>query len=211
MQPWLLAAVALAASYLAGSVPFAFLVTKAVRGVDVRTVGSGNVGATNASRVLGGRWFLVVFLLDAAKGALPVLLLATLPGWDGPDLLRMRMACGLASIVGHVFPVFLGFRGGKGVATGAGVLGALAWLPAACALGVFGIALAAFRYVSLASILACAALAPAAWLLDEPGAVTAFCGFVGAAVIVLHRKNVARIRAGTEPKAFTKKKESDRA
>jgi glycerol-3-phosphate acyltransferase PlsY len=203
-------AAVLVASYLAGAIPFAFLITKWVRGIDVRTVGSGNVGATNASRVLGRKWFLVVFALDALKGAAPVLLLAGLAGVGGESLTHLRMACGLAAILGHVFPVFLGFRGGKGVATGAGVLTALTTWPALCALGVFFAALVAFRYVSLGSVIASAALVPLAWFFGEPAEVVVFCGAVAALVIVLHRKNMARIAAGTEPKVFQKRKDGDR-
>ena len=195
----------LLASYAAGSIPFAWIVTKLVRGVDVRTVGSGNVGATNAARVLGRKWFMVVFVLDAAKGALPVLLLAPLAGLTGDAATRVAMGCGLAAILGHVFPVFLGFRGGKGVATGSGVLTALAPLPSVCALGVFLLCLAVFRYVSLASIAGCAALPPLAWALRTPGEIVGFCAIVALFVIVLHRKNMARIAAGTEPRVFQKK------
>lgn len=198
-------ALLLVASYAAGSIPFAWIVTKLVRGVDVRTIGSGNVGATNASRVLGRKWFLVVFVLDAAKGAVPVLILAPLAGLTGDAATRVAMGCGLASILGHVFPVFLGFRGGKGVATGSGVLTALAPLPALCAFGVFAVVLAAFRFVSLASIAGCAALPPLALAFGTPGEIVWFCAFVAVLVIALHRKNMARIAAGTEPRVFQKK------
>ena len=204
VPPWVTAAAALLVSYLAGSVPFAFLLTRWVKGVDIRTVGSGNVGATNASRILGRKWFFVVFLLDCAKGALPVLLLAPLAGLEGDALNRLRMACGLAALLGHVFPVFLGFRGGKGVATGAGVLGALAPLASLCALGAFLVFLAVFRYVSLGSIAACLVLGPSAWALGAPGEIAAFCSVVGVLVALLHRKNMARIAAGTEPRVFQK-------
>jgi glycerol-3-phosphate acyltransferase PlsY len=119
------------------------------------------------------------------------------------------MACGFAAITGHVFPVFLQFRGGKGVATGAGVLTALAPLPSLCGFGAFGVALALWRYVSLGSIIACVVLAPAAWLLHAPTEIVVFCGVVGGLVALLHRKNVARIAAGTEPRVFQKKKADD--
>jgi glycerol-3-phosphate acyltransferase PlsY len=173
--------------------------------VDVRTVGSGNVGATNASRVLGRKWFLVVFALDFAKGALPVFLFAELPGYTDAPLLRFRMACGLAAIAGHVFPVFLGFRGGKGVATGAGVLTALVPWAALASFGAFLTSLKLSRYVSLSSVIACAVLAPISWLLGAPGELIVFCALVGGLVILLHRKNLARIASGTEPKCFQRK------
>ncbi|MCG3133560.1 MAG: Glycerol-3-phosphate acyltransferase [Planctomycetes bacterium] len=199
-------ALALAGSYLAGSVPFAWIVTKAVTGKDLRAVGSGNVGATNASRALGGKWFLAVFLLDAAKGAAGVRVAAPMvDGLGGTDALRLAIGCGLAAILGHVTCPWLGFRGGKGVATGAGVIAALAPLAAACGLGAFFAALALTRFVSLASCVGAAALAPAAWLLGCPADLVWFGAVVAALVIFLHRRNFARIAAGTEPKAFSKR------
>lgn len=199
-------ALALAGSYLAGTVPFAWIVTKAVTGRDLREIGSGNVGATNAARALGGRWFLAVFLLDAAKGAVAVRLLApTVEALAKPDALRLAIGCGLAAILGHVTCPWLGFRGGKGVATGAGVLAALMPLAALCALGAFFAALFTTRFVSLASCVGAAAIAPAAWLLGAPAVTVWFGAVVAALVIFLHRRNFARIAAGTEPKAFAKK------
>jgi glycerol-3-phosphate acyltransferase PlsY len=210
MGGWLLPALAATLSFLAGSVPFAWITTKAVKGIDLRSVGSGNVGATNASRVLGRRWFLFVFILDAAKGALPVLLAPMLTDpmlvEDGPAApARLAMACGLAAILGHVFCPWLGWKGGKGVATGAGVLGALAPLPAAAALGVFLLTLAVWRYVSLSSCLACAVLGPLAFGFGTPPETSVFFIVVGALVIWLHRPNLARIARGTEPKVFRRK------
>src|SRR5258706_9449385 len=118
------AAVAFAGGYLCGSVPFAWIFAKVLRGVDLRTVGSGNVGATNAARVLGRGWFFVVFGLDFAKGALPVLLAGMLlcSREAMAESLWIRTAAGTGAILGHSFPIWLRFRGGKGVATGAGVL-----------------------------------------------------------------------------------------
>lgn len=197
----------LAPSYLLGSIPFAWIVTRAVRGVDLRSVGSGNVGATNASRALGGKWFLAVFLLDAAKGAGAVLLFAPLAGLSAPWDLRLAMGCGLAAILGHVFPVWLGFRGGKGVSTGAGVAAALAPLPAAAAFAAFLAVLLPFRFMSLASIAGAAALPFAAWALGSPPELTGFCALVAVLVLVLHRRNLARIAAGTEPRMFERKRE----
>lgn len=196
-------ALLVAASFAAGAIPWALWITRWVAGVDVRTVGSGNVGATNASRVLGRKGFVAVFLLDAAKGALPVLLLPRLAESEDPALLAS--ACGLAAVAGHVFNPFLGFRGGKGVATGAGVLGALAPLATACALGIFAAAALLFRFVSLASICAAAAIAPLAYAFGSPGPVVVFAVLVAAIVVVRHRANLARIAAGTEPKIFRRK------
>jgi len=200
------AAVVIALAYLAGSVPFAWMLTKLWAGVDIRTVGSGNVGATNVSRVLGRRGFVVVFALDAAKGALPVLFFPALLASDAAavaaDAERVRIACGLAAIVGHMFPVFLMFRGGKGVATGAGVMSALVPLPAACAFGVFVAVLATTRYVSLGSVVASVALAPLSWAFGRPWEVVVLSVVVAALVLFRHRTNLGRIAAGTEPRVF---------
>jgi acyl phosphate:glycerol-3-phosphate acyltransferase len=199
------AGVALLASFLAGSVPFAWIATRWRSGIDLRKVGSGNVGATNAGRVLGRTWFLFIFTLDALKGALPVLFLPDLPGIPPEWRLHVRLGCGLASILAHVFCPWLGFKGGKGVATGAGVVLALALFPSLAAFGAFVVTLAISRYMSLASCVGCAALGPAAWAFGEPREIVVFFTVVGAFVIFLHRPNLGRIAAGTEPKAFRKK------
>lgn len=199
-----LTACLVAAAFLAGSTPFGFLLTKWVAGVDVRTVGSGNVGATNVSRVLGGRWFYVTLALDAAKGSAPVLVLPRLAA-DAPSWLPV--ACGLAAVLGHVFSPWLRFKGGKGVATSLGVIVALAPLSGAVALGAFLVVLAATRYMSLASIAAAVVLAPAALLLHESREFVAFAALVAALVILRHKANLGRIAAGTEPRVGAKKRE----
>jgi glycerol-3-phosphate acyltransferase PlsY len=203
MPEGLVPALLAAAAFLLGAVPFGLLVAKAVSGVDVRTVGSGNVGATNVSRALGRPWFFVVFALDAGKGVAPVLLF---PGFAGlPHSEWMRAGCGLAAVLGHVFSPFLRFRGGKGVATGAGAAAALAPLPALAALGVFVLVLTAFRYVSLASVCTAVALAPLSLAFGASPQVAVF-GVVAAAIVVArHRENLGRIAAGTEPRIFARK------
>ena len=193
------------AAFAAGSVPWGLLVTRWVAGVDVRTVGSGNVGATNVSRVLGRGWFFVVFALDAAKGAAPVLLLPPLAGT--PTAEWLRAACGLSAVLGHVFSPFLGFKGGKGVATAAGVIGALAPVPALGVLAVFLVTLFAVRFVSVASMAAAVALAPLAYLLGSSREVVVFGVIAAALVISRHKSNLARIASGTEPRVFGEKKE----
>jgi len=208
-------ALAAALAYLVGSIPFAWIVARLWAGVDIRTVGSGNVGATNVSRVLGRKGFVVVFALDAAKGALPVLLLPGLvaPGSGGAPAAggseHVRIACGLAAILGHMFPVYLRFRGGKGVATGAGVMGALVPIPAACAFGVFLAILLASRYVSLGSVCASVALGPLAWAFGHAWEVVVLCIVVASLVVLRHRANLGRIAAGTEPRAFAPKAVGD--
>ena len=199
----LLATVGLA--YLVGAVPFGLILGRALRGVDLREHGSGNLGATNALRVLGVPLGLTVLALDFAKGCLPTLAAefhpatANGPGWSA-------LAAGLAAVLGHVFPIYLGFRGGKGVATGAGVLAALAPLATAIAAVVFALTVAATRYVSLGSILAALALpitlavtsGPAA--LDERLPALLAASSIAVLVLARHRENVTRLLRGTENK-----------
>lgn len=191
------------AAFAVGAIPWGLLVTRWVAGVDVRSVGSGNVGATNVSRVLGRPWFFVVFALDAAKGAVPVLVAPRILGVHATEW--TDVACGLGAVLGHVFNPFLRWKGGKGVATAAGVCGALAPLPALCAFGVFLAVLAVARFVSLASICAAAALPPLAFVLGSPTPVVVFGVVVAAVVTLRHRANLGRIAAGTEPRIFAKK------
>jgi len=198
-----LTALVVAAAFLVGAIPWGLLLTKWIAGVDVRTVGSGNVGATNAGRVLGGKGFALVLALDASKGALPVLLLPRVAGPDAPTWLPV--ACGLAAVLGHVFSPFLRFKGGKGVGTSLGAIAALAPLAGVAALGAFLVALLLFRYMSLASVVAAVALAPAALALHESREFVAFAALVAAVVIVRHKANLGRIAAGTEPRVGAKK------
>ncbi len=151
---WLPLILAPLAGYLIGSIPFGYLVAR-VRGVDIFAQGSGNIGATNVGRVLGKKYGVLVFLLDFTKGVLPVLATRFIPSpW--PDWLAVLT--GLAAFLGHLFPLYLGLRGGKGVATGTGVVLMLVPGPALAALGVWLLAVLAWRYVSVASLLAVAAL-----------------------------------------------------
>lgn len=190
-------------AYLAGALPFSYLIVRLLRGVDIRTVGSGNAGATNVLRAAGRGPALLALVLDACKGAAMVLLARALG--SAPPLVA---AVAVAAVVGHVYPVFLGFRGGKGVATAAGTLGALVPWATAVALLVFVLLVAATRYVSLGSVVA-AVLFP---LLLVAGRVSgclaaeAFPALLAAAfaiaalVLWKHRDNLRRLRAGTESK-----------
>jgi glycerol-3-phosphate acyltransferase PlsY len=194
MEPWL----ALALSYLAGSIPFAAIAGR-LRGVDLRTQGSGNLGATNVFRVLGWKIGIVVFLADALKGALPALLFP--PRIVSPrDPLLWAIGCGIAAIAGHVRPIWLGLRrGGKGVATAAGVFFALAPIPMAITFAVFvGIVLVT-GYVSLGSLV-CAVLLPALLLLSVGVRSPLFLVSLAVAVFVFwtHRSNIGRLRRGEE-------------
>jgi glycerol-3-phosphate acyltransferase PlsY len=190
-------AAALLAAYVIGSFPTAYLVGKA-NGVDLRTVGSGNLGATNVFRTLGWKWGLLVYVVDGLKGALPVLWLpgaiGMAAGWP------WGVVFGLLAIVGHVRPVFLmGKGGGKGVATASGVFIALAPIPALCAIIGFVIAVAMTRYVSLGSLVGAVVL-PVALLLQQR-AVTPLVlvsAAVAAFVFWTHRENIGRLRRGEE-------------
>ena len=181
-----------AIGYLVGSIPFAYLLSRR-RGIDLRTVGSGNVGATNVLRTSGVPMAVAAMVLDALKGSIAVL--AASPIAAGPATL---VAAGLASVVGHIYPVWLGFRGGKGVATAAGVFGILAPAALAIASAVFLLAVWTTRYISVGSLAGAATLAVAAAATDVPVAVTV--GAVVTALVILHRHrgNLARIMAGTE-------------
>jgi glycerol-3-phosphate acyltransferase PlsY len=210
MGPAAAAGAAAAAGYLCGSVPFAWIVVRARTGADLRRTGSGNVGATNAARVLGRRWFPALFALDAAKGAGAVLLagfLGDLELLDHTSGEWTRAAAALGAVLGHAFPVWLGFKGGKAVATGAGAL--LAWSPivAGAGLAAFVLVAALWRFVSLGSVAAAlAAAAAGSWLAgrgrpgDERLPLTAFVWTLAAVVVVLHLPNLRRIAQGTEPR-----------
>ncbi|HEX3149432.1 MAG TPA: glycerol-3-phosphate 1-O-acyltransferase PlsY [Gemmataceae bacterium] len=202
----LIAACALVAAYLIGSVPFGWLIARA-RGINIFAVGSGNIGATNVGRVLGKKFAILVFALDFAKGAMPVAVVSTLPtetqnALGLPDALRVGVALG--TFLGHLFPVYLGFRGGKGAATGAGTVFVLVPGPAAIAVLTFAAMLGASRVVSVGSIAAAIMLCACRLLsVDDPLGrqhvmVTGFC-IIGSAVMILkHRANIHRLWVGTE-------------
>jgi acyl-phosphate glycerol 3-phosphate acyltransferase len=185
-------------SYFAGSIPFGYLLAR-LRGVDIRTVGSGNIGATNVTRHLGRKLGELVFVLDFAKGALPT----ALGLWLTHDLAVAAVA-GMSALLGHMFPVWLRFRGGKGVATGTGVVVVLLPVAAAVALLVWLATLAATRYVAVASILAAATvfgvqlITAAAPLRGEQRTLTLFSLAAFVLVVVRHADNITRLLAGRE-------------
>lgn len=183
----------LALAYLIGSIPFSFLVARAFGVADVRRVGSGNVGATNVLRSAGRTAGALAFLLDACKGGLAVALGRALGAGE-----PLAVACALAAILGHIFPVWLSFRGGKGVATGAGAFLPLAPLGAAAGLAVFALVLRLTRYVAVASISGALAVPVAAWLLGASGLVVAAAASVAVLIVWTHRTNLRRLAAGTE-------------
>jgi acyl phosphate:glycerol-3-phosphate acyltransferase len=181
-----------ALGYLAGSVPFAFLLARRA-GIDVRLAGSGNVGATNVLRTAGTWRGVVVMGLDMGKGALAVVLASL--GNAGVTLIALAAA---AAVVGHIYPVWLRFKGGKGVAVAAGVFAVLSPIATAVAALLFLVIVWSTRYVSLGSIAATLALPPAAWLTGEPRAVVLAAAGTGALILFRHRGNIRRLRAGTE-------------
>ncbi|MBI2437402.1 MAG: glycerol-3-phosphate 1-O-acyltransferase PlsY [Lentisphaerae bacterium] len=188
-------------AYLLGAIPFGFLIARA-RGVDIRTVGSGNIGATNVFRAVGKGWGALVFAGDVLKGFIPVsvfpLLARKFWAYDGGELLSLMCAC--LAIGGHNWPVYLRFKGGKGVATSVGAL--LGLTPPAAGIGLLAWALvfAATRYVSVASIVAALVVAGAVWFFYASGGIllpvvlTVLCGLV----IWRHKRNIQRLLAGTE-------------
>jgi glycerol-3-phosphate acyltransferase PlsY len=180
-------------AYAIGSIPFAYLLARRVAGIDIRRAGSGNIGAANVFRTMGGRPGVVVALLDITKGALAVLL-ARRAGL-GPT------ACagvGVAAVVGHLYPAWLRFRGGKGVATACGAFGVLAPAATGIACCVFLAIVWATRYVSLGSIAATVTVGPVAYLLHAPAPTVIAALFTAMLVVERHRPNLVRLRAGTE-------------
>lgn len=185
----------LLAAYLAGAIPFGYLLVRWRTGADVRASGSGNIGATNVLRTAGRAVGLATLALDIAKGWFAVWLAARLTA--GSEL--WTSAAALAVMAGHAFPVFLRFQGGKAVASCVGAFLYLAPLPLAAVLVVFVVVVAATRYVSLGSILAAGSLPAAVWLIAHPAwPVTAAALAAGTFVIWRHRANIGRLRAGTE-------------
>lgn len=193
------------AAYLYGAIPYGFLMARFIKGVDIRQTGSGSIGATNATRVLGPKFFPVVFLLDASKGFLAALAGKHLAPAGGFQPHPLAVAAAVAAILGHAFSIYLRLKGGKAVAAGTGALVILA--PRALLVGFIAwvVVFALWRYVSLASMCAAAALVAGVWLV-YPAPIgtgvyrTAFGTLAGLFVIYRHSDNVRRLLAGTERK-----------
>jgi glycerol-3-phosphate acyltransferase PlsY len=217
-------------AYFLGAVPFGFILAKVLKGIDVRTVGSGNIGATNVGRAAGPKIGILAFVLDVAKGFvaatwIPFAVFAIASGhytyngvWDfleqslaGKGFADLRILCGLAAIAGHVWTIFLGFKGGKGVATSLGVLLGLAPWPTVAALFVWSVVTRASGYVSLGSVVSAVAL-PAALVVVEWGHLAenwhllAATAAVAAIVVVRHRGNIKRLLDGTESRMSFKRR-----
>jgi glycerol-3-phosphate acyltransferase PlsY len=189
---------AIAASYLLGSVPSGYLAGR-LRGLDIRTHGSGNLGATNVVRVLGWGLGIAVLLADVAKGVAAAALIPYLTAYAGSDWLRV--ACGLSAVLGHTFTIFLRFKGGKGVATTYGVFLALATMSTLLVFFVFLIVVAATRYVSLGSLVSAALFPLLIWAVGEGGrsqATLVLACVLAVGVFWTHRSNIRRLLEGEE-------------
>jgi len=193
-------------SYLVGAIPTAVLAGKLLRGIDIRQHGSKNAGATNVWRVLGWRAGLGVLAIDLCKGLAAAALIPSLPFGPLPlDLANVSVLCGLCAVIGHVFPVYVGFRGGKGVATAAGMLLATAPWPMACAAGVFLLTVLLSGFVSLGSMLGavCVPILIAVFgrygVGSYPPLLLGLAGALPLFILFTHRRNIVRLLRGTEP------------
>lgn len=181
-------------AYLLGSIPSGYVLGK-LSGVDVRAAGSGNVGATNVARVVGKRQGILTLVIDVAKGVLPIVIGRRV------HLPELAIACaGIAAFLGHLYPIYLKFKGGKGVATALGVFLALAPLATLILFVVFAVVMGSSRIVSLSSIAAALAAPVALWLLGYPPIFVGMGVFLAAMIVWRHRGNIRRLRSGTEPR-----------
>jgi len=193
----MVSALVLAAAYLFGSIPFSFLVARAFGVEDVRRVGSGNVGATNVLRSAGRAAGGLALLLDAAKGAAA----SGLAAWLVPERPVVPALAAVAAVLGHMYPVWLGFKGGKGVATGFGAFAPLVPKASLAATVLFLLTLAATRYVSLGSIVGAVSLAALAFVFGDSSFVAGAATFTAALVVLRHRSNLQRLWRGSEQRA----------
>lgn len=186
----------LVASYILGSVPFGLIICRALRGIDIRELGSGNIGATNVLRTVGKGPAAIVFVADVLKGLIPVVASRML----FPNASWIAILAGTLAILGHTFSLFLRFKGGKGAATGLGVIVGLDWRAACIGFGVWLIVLMLCRYVSLASISASASIPVLMWAFHLPLWYQLFGLLAASFVILKHRPNIVRLSRGTEPR-----------
>ena len=191
----MIVALLVAAAYFIGAFPTSYVVARLTRGIDLRKHGSGNLGATNAYRVLGWKAATPIFIVDIAKGFIPTFFFPTI---DGSDTFAWALAYGTAAIFGHVFSIYVGFKGGKGVATGAGVFLALAPLAVLVGLVIWGVLVYFTGYVSLASIVSAAALPVTVALTGARVEVLVLAIGLAAFVIFAHRANIRRLLRGEE-------------
>lgn len=187
----------LTVAYLVGSIPFGFLIGK-MRGVDVRTVGSKNIGATNVYRTVGKKWGFLAFFCDFLKGFVPTILAARFAGQSE----NLPVCVGLACVIGHTLTIFMKFKGGKGVATAFGMMMALIPAPTLIAFLVFVITVWRSHYISLGSMLAAATLSIAVWFVPAILAMRIIATLIGIFVIVKHKSNIVRLVKGCENKIY---------
>jgi glycerol-3-phosphate acyltransferase PlsY len=190
-------------AYLIGSVPTAVWISKSLFGIDIRDYGSGNAGATNTFRVLGSKWGTIVMIVDIAKGALATSLYILLPHHlNELHRTNLMIGLGLAAVVGHIYPLWAGFKGGKGVATLFGMAVAIQPLVAVCCIGVFLLVLYLTRFVSLSSILAGVSfMVFILFIFNEKETLyRIFAVLVALMIVLTHQKNIGRILKGTESK-----------
>lgn len=199
-------------AWLIGGIPFSLLIARLIGGFDLRTRGSGNVGATNVARTMGAKWGIMALLLDAAKGGLPVWLLPMVFAVPEAVLMQTRVLTGVAAIIGHMFPVWLGFRGGKGVATALGVAAVLSPPAMGCALLTFLVAFALFRIVSVSSMAGALAFTISQFVFygadlfsRQNLALALFSLAVPLLIIIRHWPNIVRLWNGEEKQLVFKK------
>ena len=192
-------AIVFAASYLIGSIPTGYIIVKLFTGQDIRTIGSGSTGATNVKRVMGKKWFFTVMILDAIKGALPVVLTA-LFATALKDFGVLPVVAAIFVILGHSKSVFLNFTGGKSVASGVGTLLALNWQAGLIIAAVWAVITWVSKYVSLGSVIALALAPFCMWIMNAPAAYIIYAVIAAIYVIYLHRENIKRLKNGTENK-----------
>ena len=186
-------------AYLIGAIPTGYIIVKAKTGQDIRTIGSGSTGATNVKRVLGKKWFFITLLLDAFKGALPVIL-AKLFVTSGDSLGVAPVVASIAVIIGHSKSCFLGFKGGKSVASGVGTILALNWMVGATIAVIWGTITYSTKYVSVGSIIALIISPILMYLFKAPIAYIFYCALGAVYITYLHRENIKRLIAGNENK-----------
>ncbi len=186
-------------AYLIGSIPTGYLIVKSATGQDIRQVGSGSTGATNVKRVMGKKWFFIVLLLDALKGAIPVMIANFVPYLHSNSGLTAVIAAACV-LLGHSKSIYLGFTGGKSVASGVGTILALSPTVGLSIALIWAIITYASKYVSLGSIIALALSPILMFLFNQPIAYVVYCAIGAVYVIYLHRENIKRLLAGTENK-----------
>lgn len=197
MTYWLIVIFLIA--YVIGSIPTGFVIVKVKTGKDLREIGSGSTGATNVKRVLGGKYFFVVMLLDALKGIIPVLVVSKLT-FLGNFINIATVLTALALIIGHTKSIFLGFKGGKAVATGVGTILALNWIVGLSVALIWSVITYCSKYVSLGSVIAVIFAPIFMYLLNCPKSYVGYCAICAIYVIYLHKSNIKRLLDGTENK-----------